>query len=192
MFLTHQTEIQTFASQNADNCFKVLRFVQLTIQQNFSQMPNMVEELNQTGDVKRLTNRQKDAIYEYSERRQEIYSVLFSGLSLEDKLLYIASLPGFGLPKAGFVLQCCLGRVGCLDTHNLKRFNLNPKDFVLRKNINTNREKARRYIELCDIELGCAYLWNSWCELIAQRYPKYYADASHVSRLHVDCVKNQY
>jgi len=202
MFLPHQSEIQQYASQNPDNTFKVLRFVQMTIQQNFAHMPVMIEEVNNTGSCKRLTGRQRDAIQVYSERREEIFRTIFGGLSLVDKLLYVASLPGFGIPKAGFVLQCCLGRVGCLDVHNLKRFDKNPKDFLLRNSTSTkatsidkalrrNRHIAQGYIDLCDVELGCGYLWDSWCLLIADKYPWFYADAEHVSRLHVDCIKNQ-
>jgi len=189
MFLTHQSEIQQYASQSAKNTVKVLTFVQMTIQQNFSQLPKMVEEYNKTGSVKRLTTRQKNAIAVYNERSEEIFSIIFSGQSVDDKLLFLASLPGFGLAKAGFVLQCCLGRVGCLDVHNLRRFDLKASAFNLTTSEKSNAKKAAKYIEICDKSLGCGYLWNSWCDLIAEKYPKYYADSEHVSRLHVDCIK---
>ena len=112
MFLTHQTEIQRFSSLSADNTLKVLTFVQFTIQQNFAAMPKMIEEFNNTGTVQRITGRQKYAISVYTERKQEIFDTIFSGISLDDKLLFVASLPGFGLAKAGFVLQCTIGRIG--------------------------------------------------------------------------------
>lgn len=190
MFLTHQSEIQQFAAQSADNTLKVLKFVQFTIQQNFAGMPKMIEEYNKTGTVKRITKRQKYAIKVYTARKQEIFDTIFSGISIDDKLLFVASLPGFGLAKAGFVLQCTIGRVGCLDVHNLKRFSLKASAFTLTKTYNSNLKKAQKYIDICDKILGCAYLWNSWCELIAEKYPQYYADCEHVSRLHVDCIKN--
>jgi hypothetical protein len=188
MFLTHQTEIEAFASQSADNCFKVLRFVQLTIQQRFSQLPKMTEEIVSTGDCKRLSQRQRDAIETYSERREEIFQVIFGSLSIVDKLLYVSSLPGFGLIKAGFVLQCTIGAVGCFDVHNCRVYAIKASAFALTGSSENRARKAQKYLELCE-SIGTAKLWNDWCELVAEKYPNDFSSASHVSRLHVDCIK---
>lgn len=190
MFLTHQSEIQRFASLSARNTNKVLTFVQVTIQQRFDHVPNMIEEINNTGTCKRLTTRQRDSIAVYRQREDEIFSIVFSSASVSEKLAFLASLPGFGLPKAGFVLQLLIGRVGCLDVHNLKRFGIKASAFVLRNGSPSNQNKIDKYISICDTELGCGYLWDSWCQLIAEKYNKVYQNAEHVSRLHVDCIRN--
>ena len=188
MFLVHQTEIEAYASQSAENCFKVLRFVQLTIQQRFSQVPKMTEEMVQTSDCKRLSKRQRDAIDIYFERREEIYSIIFSSLGLTDKILFVSSLPGFGLIKAGFVLQCTIGEIGCFDTWNCRVYEVKPSDFALRGTPANMAKKANKYIDLCH-SVGTAKLWDDWCILIAEKYPNDFSSASHVSRLHAECIK---
>lgn len=188
MFLTHQSQIQAYAKQSPDNCFKVLRFVQMSIQQHFSGLPAMTEEIVKTGDCKRLSQRQRDAIKVYHDRRHEIHEKIFSSMSVADKLLFVASLPGFGLVKAGFVLQCCIGEAGCFDVHNCREFNVKPSDFSLGKTYSKNLEKAEKYLNTCEKTGGCAFLWDNWCQGIYEKYPKKYANADHVSRLHVSCV----
>lgn len=191
MFLIHQSEIQKFAAASDENTFKVLRFVQVTIQQRFDSVPKMIEELNTTGSVKRLTGRQRDAIEVYSTQRKIVRAKIFGSDSVLEKLLFVASLPGFGLAKAGFVLQLCIGRVGCLDVHNLRKFNLKASAFTLRPGSKQNVVKAEKYINFCENVVGTAHLWDQWCQFIAAKYLTVYVDAEHVSRLHVDCIKSQ-
>jgi hypothetical protein len=187
MFLRDQTKIQAYASQSPDNTFKVLRFVQMTIQQTFYSLPSMTEEINNTGVCRRLSGRQSAAIEFYADNKQEIFDNIFGSLPLRDKLLFVASLPGFGLVKAGFVLQCCIGEIGCFDVHNCRTYGIKPSQFVLRDGSPSNVKKAQAYIELC-ASIGCSKLWDDWCILVADKYPQKFSDAGHVSRLHFDCV----
>lgn len=189
MFATDQKIISDFARKNADNTYKVLSFVQITIRQMFHNVPKMLAELEKTGDCKRLTNRQKNAIKVYQEKKEQIFQIIFSGLSVDKKLLFVANLPGFGLPKAGFVLQLLIGEVGCLDTHNLRRFNIKASRFVQTKKFETNQKKANDYIDVCQkIGGGCEKLWDDWCELVSVKYPDTFHTAEVASRLHVQCI----
>jgi hypothetical protein len=51
--------------------------------------------------------------------------------------------------------------------------------------------KAGFVLQLCIGEAGCLgteYLWDSWCEFMADKYPKHYKNANHVSRLHLEYI----
>jgi hypothetical protein len=189
MFNTDAANISNYAKQSAVNTEKVLVFVQLSIQRKFSTMGNVINELNQTGNVKSLTGRQREALKVYNQKRDEIHAVIFSDLSLVDKLVFVAGLPGFGLAKAGFVLQLCLGSVGCLDTHNLKRFGIKASKFTLTKKHETNQRKAQQYINVCKNVGGSQFLWDSWCRLVADKYRQDFDSANSVSSLHEVWVK---
>lgn len=104
----------------------------------------------------------------------------------------IAAEMGFGLAKAGFYAQLALGVSGCLDTHNLERFGIDPRRFRYRpargeRGRATNRKRARAYVRAVERFGGTSGLWDSWCAYVAQ-YAKgsrhYYQSADHVSALH--------
>ena len=95
---------------------------------------------------------------------------------------------GLGMAKAGFMCQLTAGLVGCMDSHNIKMYNLDAKDFVLAKNpktikgLDANVKKIRNYIQICH-EYGTENLWNSWCSFLATKSTKW-RDANHVSEVH--------
>ena len=51
--------------------------------------------------------------------------------------------------------------------------------------------KANFYIKTCEDLGGCEYLWDSWCQYLAEIYPNIYTDANDVSDLHVNCIIKQ-
>jgi len=108
-------------------------------------------------------------------------------VALMDALL---CCPGIGLAKAGFLAQLAFGRVGCLDTHNLRMYNI-PKT-VCRIDANakqaTRERRIAEYLRACEQLGGVAYLWDAWCEYVARTQPGRYSDAEHVSRLHCDAL----
>ena len=103
-------------------------------------------------------------------------------------LLAIACIPGLGLVKAGFYIQLCTGYMGCLDVHNLKRFGLDRKTFLVPESLSweTALGKANMYLETIEKCGGSEYLWDSWCDYIAALYPKKFKNGEHVSQCHVD------
>lgn len=105
----------------------------------------------------------------------------------EDNLDLLTDLPGIGLPKAGFICQLLYGTVGCFDRHNLKRLGLDERAFSFAKaQTQAQRRKViERYIETCKGFGGSEALWNGWCTHMATLYPKRYASAEVVSKMHV-------
>jgi len=104
---------------------------------------------------------------------------------------HLADKVGFGLVKAGFVIQLVYGLCGCLDTHNLRKYGVKKNSFnkfKTRKTIAGRRTFIARYVTLCYQLGGPSVLWDKWCEYVAERQPTRYDDAEHVSRLHCECL----
>ena len=102
---------------------------------------------------------------------------------------YVAGLPGFGLVKAGFVIQLAYGLAGCLDTHNLTRLGLKEHTFEHYKRLGTakgRRNKVSSYLDAIAASGGCGALWDDWCKWVADRQPTRWANAEAVSRIHCD------
>jgi hypothetical protein len=163
----------------------------LSIQQQWDQVGRQVLDVKANGLKSKYLFGSKRGGWEYIlANKKELHKAIFSRtMPLSEKLLAVASIPGIGIVKAGFVLQLCIGKVGCLDVHNLKRFGLKASAFKLGKvKYDTALGKAKLYIKLCEDLGGSKYLWDSWCDLLAEKYPTKYKNGQHVSRLHRDYV----
>jgi hypothetical protein len=189
MFSTHQKQISKFAKQSPDNTARVALVVMLSIQQQWNQIGKQTLDVKANSVTSKYLFGSKRKGWEYIlANKKNLHTTIFNKtIPLADKLLKVASIPGIGLVKAGFVLQLCIGKVGCLDVHNLKRFGLSASAFKLGKvKYPTALGKAELYIKLCEDLGGCKYLWDSWCDLLAEKYPTKYKDGQQVSRLHVE------
>ena len=69
-------------------------------------------------------------------------------------------------------------------------FGIDIKDITLQKpaKLATKLKVAQNYIKLCENLGGTEYLWDNWCEFIADRHPTKFDDAYHVSQVHVDAI----
>ena len=162
-----------------------------SIRQDFWLLRSQLLDLKKYGVQSKYLFGSKRAGWEYILNNKEIlYDKIYSNkISLAEKLLEVASIPNIGLAKGSFILQLTLGKVGCLDTHNLHRFGIPPTVFKLGKlKYNTALRKAEYYIKTCEDLGGSEYLWNSWCEFVAEKYPWKYKNANQVSKLHVDHI----
>ena len=188
MFNTHQKLIENFARKNPNNMVKVFLMVLLSIQKDWSQIGEHMLDVKAEGvDSKYLYGSKRLAYKQIIKMKKELYDTIFNDeIKLVDKLLLIRSIHGIDLVKGGFVLQLCIGKIGCLDVHNLKRFGLKASTFKTYGNlIETARYKAELYITTCNKLGGCEYLWDNWCEYLATIYPKKYHSANDVSLRHL-------
>jgi hypothetical protein len=191
MFNTHQKDIGKFARKSPENTAQVILVDLLSIQQQWDQVGRQVLDVKANGLKSKYLFGSKRGGWEFIlANKKELHKAIFSRtMPLAEKLLAVASIPGIGIVKAGFVLQLCIGKVGCLDVHNLKRFGLKASAFKLGKvKYDTALGKAKLYIKLCEDLGGSKYLWDSWCDLLAEKYPTKYKNGQHVSRLHRDYV----
>ena len=200
MFDTHQAEIGAYAQHSPENMARVLKFVILTIRQPLYRVPADMELIHDPHAPEEelagvLFGHKAAAIAWIEADHEGVYQDLMAYHLTDDytaALAYLAAKPGLGYVKAGFVLQLCFGVVGCLDTHNLARFGIPDSAFAAskakaKKHV-TRMGHAERYVLTCQELGGCAYLWDSWCEFVASKYPDTYHDAEHVSALHVEAI----
>ncbi len=107
----------------------------------------------------------------------------------EELLLKLQRIPCVGLVKAGFIMQLTTGEAGCLDCHNLKMYGVNENTFKMNGEFSIpNFNKARKYLALCNEIGGSELLWNNWCNLVADKYPKHFKSGDDVSWLHSNAI----
>lgn len=204
MFDIHQATIERYAKANAENWFKTIQFVLLTIQQPLWQIPNQMELVNRQGAEANCLWGMKGVGWAWhKEHMHETYdhAMLINHIhpnpehAASELLLYLAGLPSLGLVKAGFVAQLAFGLVGCLDTHNLFRFGLSESEFKSSsfkgaKTITTKQRKVNHYIAVCNDLGGARGLWNSWCAYVYERnaYALRYDSAFAVSAMHCEAL----
>ena len=168
MFKIHQPKIARFMRKNPINFSRGLSCVSNTIQTQFFTVGKRMTDIDINGvnavclnGTKRRTHKEIIAMKGY------LYEKVYSKeISLAEKLLEVSGLYGIGTVKAGFVLQLALGKVGCLDVHNLARFGLSASVFKVNDKMTeaTALRKANFYIKTCEDLGGSEYLWNTWCK----------------------------
>ena len=201
MFKTHQAIISKHARRSPQNFAKVLQFVILTVQEPLYRVPNNIKTAAKGGeDAMGVLFGFKFQAYNNAEQIAETALSYCEHVNAQDipekakakaMVECIASEYGFGLVKAGFVIQLAYGYAGCLDTHNIKRYGLKPTAFKNYKALKTAKGRARKldaYINLVYKLGGPEGLWDSWCQYVADNQPQYYRDANHVSQIHVDAI----
>lgn len=189
MYKEHQARIQEYAKQSPESFARVQSFVICTIQQQLSTAVKQAvgeRELNSFG----FKLRAQADIRLYKNSRYEIAYKLYNTGQHDELLAEVSTWFGFGLVKAGFVLQLAFGISGCIDTHNLKLFNIKKGAVTLGQNIKegTRLKKATAYNKLVNKCGGTEFLWNNWCEYVAINQPTTYANAEHVSLLHCNAI----
>lgn len=183
-----------------DGLVDVVEFVLCTIQAGLSTVKAQRQDIAQEGLRSRfLWGKKGDGLKYVQENKHflwgKVQSLMEGGLgdatSIADCIQLFMAVPNLGLVKAAFVAQCLGFEVGCIDSHNLKRFGLNPNKFKIGANISPalKRKKILDYIQTCYDLGGSEYLWNSWCEYVAgNKANKALDTADVVSKYHVECI----
>jgi len=197
MFNVHCKAVQEYSQRNADNMSDTILMVVLSIQQNWLSVGNQMADVrNNKIDSKFLWgNKLKTYQYLMANKHKmfaQVKAVLVSNKNYDDRAMSLMKIflrvDGLGLPKAGFCCQLIAGMVGCMDIHNIRMYDLDPKTLKLNPKPKTekakqaNEDKTKTYIALCHA-YGCENLWNSWCENLATK-SKRWQDANHVSEVH--------
>lgn len=195
MFKEHQRQISDRALETDQGTIELFAFVFCTIQQRFDRMEQQMQDVRANGlDAKSLFGSKRKGLEYVFDNVQHLRTILRrckEGVTCPiETLSEIAEVPGLGLVKAGFVMQLATGHIGCLDTHNLNRFGLDAQAFKYSKTATSTlkKRKAKLYADMCQQCGGSEYLWDSWCELVAAKYPAIWNDAFHVSAYHNACL----
>jgi len=195
MYNRDQKVIGMLSKGNPKATKQICIFVADSVRNQFTGTEKRLKEIKKFGaKATALNNKVKNNGYKYIQNNykhlHEVIHAKESLFTMADKLVALTEIPGIGLVKAGFILQLCLGKVGCIDCHNALRFDVNLDKFKLNSNtkLATKIKKAQEYIELCDQAGGSRKLWNGWCAFIATKYPSHFDNANDVSRVHADAI----
>ena len=220
MFSNHQKRIGDYARRDADSMARVFSFVVLTIRERLATIPDAMATLDAARDGDGTAQNEIDsilygskraAIYQIDAEKDSIYwqaeSIVYHAESERDAarelIRLFASIHGVGLAKAGFMAQLCYGVGGCLDSHNIERFGINPNAikscrYKNAKRLSTRDRILNQYLDLCESFGGAESLWDSWCHYVATRddptgfrmngNAPLYRDAEHVSALHCESL----
>lgn len=181
---------------------RVAKFVILTVRQPLSRIQDNLAELEATGSDSSLLWAWKHQAYlDCGERMvarfaacEALYNCHANPDIIADEILaYVATWHGFGFPKAGFFLQLVYGLSGCLDSHNLARYGI-PGSITRTCKTHkpaTFQRRAHAYNLVIKKLGGTEYLWDNWCEYVAERegLNGKGLTAYDVSKMHVDALR---
>ena len=207
MFDTHNSKINNYAQRNADNLSMVILMVVLSIQQRWSQVGHMLQDVQKNKQKSKYIWGNKAKTYKYIMiHKHFIYGQMMAILNSDksDTLKSYAlmnmflRIDGLGIAKAGFVCQLVAGLVGCIDVHNIRMYKVNPNLLKYNKNaktprgVETNESRVFDYVDFCNRQYGTRNLWDSWCSFIADKYPNDFVDGFHVSELHYTFLTGEF
>lgn len=175
-----------------------IAFTLLSIQERTYLLPRMMEDFNVNqwnSKYFQKINKWKGAQYietHLVEMYEEAMGIISSNVDVELRLILLFSqIPMISVVKAGFITQMLIGKVGCLDSHNLKKYDIDPKRFHItpKLGIETKTRKINDYVHTCNEVGGCRSLWNKWCNHVGKLYKKQFPNGGfEVSKLHSDCL----
>lgn len=195
MFATHQPIISAWARQSPENLARVMQFVIVTARNPFHRVPADLQACDRPEEARSVLFGWKyDAFMSAWLGRDKHFAALERvtapgygpRYALAQQLEYLCLQPGFGPVKAGFVTQLVYGTGGCMDTHNMKLYGINPHAFdgIKNKGPKGRRKTIQHYISVLGRAGSAGVLWDKWCEHMAAIYPQHYRHADHVSALH--------
>ena len=159
---------------------------------------NMIDVKRDGADAVILNNKSKNKGYKYIRTHaKSIHNTIFNDhMTTEEKLVALCDIPNIALVKAGFILQLCVGEVGCIDCHNATKHGVDLGKLKVGSNatLATKLKKAKVYNEVCKKAGGSEFLWNSWCSdryksSMARKLAKNrFKSPRHVSQHHLDAV----
>lgn len=203
MFAEHQPIISEYGRANPEHWAHVATFVMLTARVPLARVGADlidVQDARNEQDVASILFGWKASAFGFVHAHKgklhtDCEHILAASTQPADALLnyVVRSMPGFGLVKGGFLLQLLYGLSGCLDTHNLRRFNV-PRSAVRADTIKRTTsqtlvdKKIRAYNRTITKLGGTEALWNEWCHYLAETQPKLYRSAEYVSALHVSAL----
>lgn len=199
MYNTVNKKCNQFALESEDHLKDTIMLVSLSIQQSWDSIGVQLRDYRKNGNRSKFLWGMKKTTALYLDKHiSTIYRNTLSALLLsEDKrdieLMEIFSrIDGIGLAKAGFIVTLIAGSVGCLDTHNITRLNLKASVFFVstKATDKLRTKKIKLYIATC-AKYGSEWLWDSWCQFIAIKYPERWTDTSHVSYVHFEYLVEQ-
>jgi hypothetical protein len=182
---------QYVLGKGEEGLLDVISFVLATIQTPLSRTGGMVKDIKLRGASSPHLWGSKVLAYTYCrDNLMSLYEALVNTeCELPKGIDMLLEAPGLGLPKASFILQCIGYDTACLDSHNLKRYNLPISITKIGKvKRQTKLLKINSYISVVQKE-GTEYHWNSWCKYVSgNRWNKRLPTGDTVSAYHYEAI----
>jgi len=181
-----------FAQACADNFKRAALFVLATVQQQLETVPVALTEFESIGTASRFAwGNKKTGIDYLDENSADLYRDAMNCKNDSVELMTVfLRVPGLGLVKAGFLCQIFSGLVGCIDTHNIKLYDipLSTLRYNYKSKPETQKKKIAKYVSLCNGLGGAVLLWSTWCDFVAALRPYNWANGAEVSKFHFDVI----
>tara|TARA_R110000824_G_scaffold167194_4_gene344053 strand:- start:4644 stop:5246 length:603 start_codon:yes stop_codon:yes gene_type:complete len=191
LFKLHNPLINIILKESPDNLRKGVEMVSLSIKRPWKFVGVQIKEYKSQGFKAKCIKGPKEktmnylSINKHSLYREAMNSLKYTGRRRKvEMMLAFLDVPGIGLVKAGFCCQLFDGVVGCIDSHNVKMYNVSPNLLSYDKDASlaTRIKKINIYLDLCQSKRSDR-LWNKWCRNLAKQ-DKRFKDAEEVSELH--------
>lgn len=189
MFAIDNPAIQQYAWRDHESMYRTLLFVRLSIRRHLEMVRPLVDMVMTDGPGILKNRVERESCIQLSALAGH-YLAMYPEKHLADPLNILrdaVKVHGIGIVKAGFITQLLTGAVGCLDTHNIKLHGIKG-EFRVRGSWGTVEARLSQYVALCQYLGGSEWLWNIWCQHVANIRPKVWPTAESVSRYHVDSI----
>lgn len=201
MYIHHNPICRARAQESVQGMEQVYALVSTSIRKQTPLLSREMDNYRSNGllGAKELQwgNKKRGALY-VDDHNQELYDGMMKIVKSKkkgselDMILHWLQVPGLGLPKAGFMTQLVMGKAGCMDVHNIRKFL--PEEDSSKGTPNrwqtsgvseeTKKRKAIDYLHFCKLAGGAKGLWDQWCTFIAEQFPDHFDSGDHVSKLH--------
>ena len=177
MYQTHAVAIQQEALWDIRIPKATVVFASQTIQFPLVKVGKAIDSIGELYyNSPMLNNAMKKSTFKWAERQKALPMTWLREQSLPAQIDYFRTIPGIGCAKAGFLCQLLLGTGGCLDIHNLRKFNLKPT------------QSTDKYCEnLVKVGLTTEQLWDDWCQYVYVRDGRF-TSPNHVSFVHYQFI----
>lgn len=169
----------------------VIEFVLLTIRQPLYYLRSQREDIAEQGAQSRFLFSHKRTGWLYARDNAE--ALWSRAHCIEDRaemVEHFMQVPGLGMVKAAFVVQCLGLPTACLDQHNCARLGIAPESLKVPSTATPalRRRKLAAYLDLCDQTGGAEFWWDEWCAFVAGRRGSPLKTPEEVSRFHAETI----
>jgi hypothetical protein len=193
MYQRDVPKILSYVKENGpDGLMAVGAFVLSTIQTPLSRTKVQVADIKKWGiQAPHLWGSKRAGYRHLLDNRVSLYQKLVEApVGRSEALLEVIKTPGLGLVKSAFLLQCLGYETACMDSHNIKRYGLDPNSLKVGKvTQKTLFKKVDGYVTLCDSINSSQGHWDDWCAYVANnRMNKSLPTADRVSAFHYEAI----
>lgn len=192
MYRDHVAILNSAMRHDPDIFLRGVTFAVLSIRQQFPLVCDQLTEVDVASTKARALWGYKRGAYDFLRSHKfDLWSQICDAKSSEVAIEALCRIPGLGIVKSAFVAQMMGHDIGCLDSRNIHRLALNPREWrsdgSTYKNTLAFKRKIGRYVDYTNGKAET--LWNDWCVDAAGAYS---VSADDISKRHLCIVPLSY